>query len=63
MITFKDEQEFEDAVMKVLRERLQVNVEVHNQTIGYYDGSGKKVRVQLDDVATGIPISYGEDCS
>ena len=51
MITFEDEEEFENAVMSVLHKRLQVNISTRNA--GYYSSEGKEIEVDISDSLDG----------
>lgn len=61
MITFETLEDFENAVMEVLRDRLEVGVSVSE---GYYDYSETKVtkvEVTLRDSENYSPISTAKD--
>jgi hypothetical protein len=49
MITFETYAEFEEAVMEVIQNRLEVGVAVSKVCMDYYGDSSTKVEVQLRD--------------
>lgn len=51
MITFNSQEEFEDAVMGVLANRLSIDVKT--QRAGYYSGDGYDIHIKLIDSKSG----------
>jgi hypothetical protein len=61
MLTFNTQEEFEDAVMEVIRDRLQVGVSVGSGYYDYCENTSTRVAVELRDTEGCVTFSTARD--